>query len=888
MSLPRTFALLALVLLAIVTLSLIATDEVEAVDYDIDLYYKDDTNIKPARGLNPIVFNYSVEDTGDELNQEVHAQFYNVSPQWRIIVAVSTITDVYLSTYDPARPTEFLLQRGEIADMVVTVTPPPNQLAGIYWMKVDVWPKKNATNNESHDFAVIISQVAGVEIKLWGPSPLPPNNTFTAFPHYSLTIQFAVYNRGNGVDNFLFQGSSSRADEGWMLTFSKGVDQYGFTPNITANTPESNPHIVEVKVLIPTGVRAGLTSQIIINATSRFNELVQSPPITASVASSQFALFQVYFIGANMKEGVPGGEVEFQLRIYNQGNGWDKFTIMPIWDTNLNPGFVASANPGTIEIDAIDNGTVKYIVKVPEMPSRKTYFFTAEIASSFMELSPVTKSFEVGVGQHYALKLEAEDSHRTTIPGSSLEFSVTVMNTGNGLDSIVIDNITNLPSKWLAYIKPLEATFLQDQKAVFYIIVIVPSHIEDAPIGLYNLTVSAHSLKSDAMAETYLEIEITQFHRIEWMKEGGSSISPVDVVPIDGGTVRVNPFTKEPTSISFDIFNFGNAWDAVTIGATSDNERATISVDPELVLLPSMSGVTITLSISVPQDEPTEAFNVWLTADSQDPTVGQRVVGVYVKVVHVDVSLPPTMTHLPPVGSPVVVDRVQLRSGEEVSFMFNVTNNGTATISNVLIRGWDRYGEEGAERSEAIFEYTIPYIRVGDEFTIGGGDPEGAPFISWRSDVTGVHTLVFEAVYPHQSDTGNDISSVMVVVNGLPEVKVDDTEIVVTEGDELVVTGTVEDIIGDIEWVKVRVDGGNWAEANGTTMWSVEIDTKGLDPGQHKLEVVASDGRTESLVLETTFEVEERFKVDETLAIGLVVVLLVLIAAAIVLRRRRS
>jgi hypothetical protein len=60
-----------------------------------------------------------------------------------------------------------------------------------------------------------------------------------------------------------------------------------------------------------------------------------------------------------------------------------------------------------------------------------------------------------------------------------------------------------------------------------------------------------------------------------------------------------------------------------------------------------------------------------------------------------------------------------------------------------------------------------------------------------------------------------------------------------------------------VESVEYRVDGGVWNEVEGTTTWSLELDTTELTPGTHQVEVRAYDGEEWSILDDVVFEVDQ-------------------------------
>ena len=745
-------------------IALVSADDAEAATYSVELKYIDSKDIKVTEGLNPVVFNFTVRNTGDNPSMEVFIEVEYAPPLWNVFYNADPEEGSAMDTY----PTifDFFLVRGEKCNFTMTISPPPNQLNRTYWFNVNAWPRKATGMIESDTVGVVIPQLAGFEVGVWNP---PPNIEYFAIPPSTVTIRFALFNTGNGVDRFLVMGESSRSDAGWILNFVSGIDEFGFTPNLTADPLKRSPHFIDVKVPIPAGERAHITAHVTVTATSMFNVTKQMPPAFVQITSLQYYNFQVYVNGPDKLDGTPGQEVEFQLKINNQGNGWDTFSVTPVWDTDLNPGFIASANPRAIDIDLNANGTVQYIVKVPTSAPKKTYFFTVEIESKSPELSPVTKSFAVEVGQYYAIEMGPHINKASTVPGGNLEFEVTVRNTGNGLDSIVIQEILGAPSTWLTYTQPPEVTLLQDQEAIVKIIVIIPSKFEEAPIGSYNLTVPAISSRSDAVAEVNLIIDITQFYRIEWLYQGEELTNDVlPVAPPDSIRPRrsFNPYEKNYIDITLEVKNLGNGEDNIEMRGYSPDPRITVEITPAFTLLDRDQVKFVKVHIEVPEDLLPGVYSVLANASSQDPTLIERVVSIDFEIENYDVSTDAIPTHIAPDGRDVVRPEINVRPKTNMSFKMKVENKGTRPLSSVTVEGTDKYYERGVLVDEwDFFNFTTPPIAVGDRYIVGDGpySPTNPP-LYWWSNKSGEHTLEFKLIYPDQSEVANDISDVKVTV----------------------------------------------------------------------------------------------------------------------------
>ena len=751
---------IAFLLLAIAATAIVATvvvaDEADALQYDVRLTYTDEEVLRMAKGLNPVAFNYTIKATGDVLSQEMYIDLLDEPPAWQHYFTATTRAGTDIST----GRLEILMQKGEVANLSLTITPALNQLNKTYWLTVNAFPRKAPSENMSHSVGVVIPQVAAFEIAVYNP---PPNGIYRAIPPSTVTIRFALYNLGNGQDRFLIQGESSRSQAGWTLEWVSGIDEYGWTENITADATRRTPHFIDVKIPIPAGERADITCQVTVNATSEFNQTKQMPPAFAQINSLQYYNFQVFINGLDEKEGTPGDQVEFQLRIQNLGNGWDEFSIQPIWDEGLNPGFIASANPRTINVDSNTSEIVQYIVKVPMNAPKKNYFFTAEMRSSSEELTPVTKSFSVIVGQFFAIELSSAIPRMSTIPGGILDYEVKVTNAGNGLDSITI-KLDNVPPGWLTYIQPPEVSLLQEQDSIIQIRIIVPSRFEEAPIGSYNLTVKADSSRSTALADFDIQIDITQFYRIEWMYQDLPITDP-DAPIAQQGIIKprrsFNPHEKESIDITLEIKNFGNGDDNITMDGYAPDPRILVTVTPLHTQLLRDQVKFIKVTIRVPDSLPPGVYNLFVNGSSQDPAFIQRVVPLDFEVFNYDALVPPIPTYIDPTRGDVVRAELTVSPNNNLTFKLKIENNGTKPMATVLLKAFDNYMKDGEPVRWNFYNMTTPPIAVGDRFIIGD---RGNEALYWWSNVSGTHVLEFKVFYDHQANLGNDIGKINITV----------------------------------------------------------------------------------------------------------------------------
>ncbi len=614
-----------LVLLATCAVSMLVADEGHA---QVDLNYTDDEIEKVSQGGNPIIFNFTVGYTGTVPSADILVQLESVPPMWSVSFLADPNSGLAVGTYNPDRPLGFLLERNETCNLTLTITPGLYELNRTYWFNLTAYLDINPGVNDWFIVGVVIPQRAGFELMLWNP---PPNGEFLAIPPSKVTIRFVLYNTGNGVDRFLIQGSSSRADDGWTLVFVHGVDEYGYTEEVPPDSLMDNPYYIDVTVSMPGGTDANVEAIVSLNATSMFNVSYQVPSVVATVRALHYFNFQVYISGPANKEGIPGETVMFLFKINNQGNGPDKFSLETLFDEVLNPGFVAFMDPSNITIERNDNGTALLVVEVPENPPMNTFYFSVQVQSTSYELSPVTKSVAVEVGQFYGIELTSKDPWRVTDPGGNLEFKVNVRNTGNGLDSIVMTEIEGAPASWLTYTQPPEVTLLQGQDAKIMIIFIIPSMFEEAPRMNYTLTVRAESSMSDAEATVDLFIDIRQFWRLEWMYRGEDITNPARPAA-QAGSIRprpeINLFNETTTTVVMGVRNFGNGPDEVTIEIENGFAQVEIAITPTNFNLESAATQDVTVTITVPRGHEPGVYYFLLKASSSNGSLNVRSVPI--------------------------------------------------------------------------------------------------------------------------------------------------------------------------------------------------------------------------------------------------------------------
>jgi len=737
------------------------TADASTIQYSMGMELLDRTNANTSVNGSQVNFNLTVSNTCEWLYQVV-INLTDVPQGWqynlKLVTKVGTFRSNGTLTADLASMEKALLQ--------VTIDPTANNTNGTYWMTL-LAKLKGLTVNQSMRLGVMIGRFLGFELSIWNE---PPEGYFAAIPPSQIYIRFAIVNNGSVTDRFLVRYTCNMADAGWTLKPIWGIDDFGWTKDVPPDPGGVNPYFVDFQLPIPAEEKGGVRAWIVVNATSSLDQPEREKSADTIVKALAYYDFQVYINGADKKGGTPGERVEFYLRIWNRGNAQDVFTITPVWDEQLNPGFIATTNPQVITIPSNETDQVTYLVSIPGNAPKRLYYFSAKISSSSKELAIVTKSFEVDVGQFYKIGLSSPEPRMTTIPGGYLDFEVDVRNAGNGLDFITIQ-LLGVPSGWLTYIQPPEVSLLQNEQSKVSIRVIVPSRFEEAPMGSYNLTVKADSSRSDAEAVYDLQLDITPFFRIEWMYQDQpitDPTAPIAQLGIIKPRRSFNPYERDYIDITLELKNLGNANDNIQVWGVGADPRVDVTVTPEWALLLSDETKLVKVHIKVPRELPPDKYTVFVNATSQDAMTPTRVVPLDFEVYNLDASIPvvPTCHDMDKEGA--IANATYLH--DEYTLWLNVANTGTRPLSSVQVRVYDSYVQNGRTVRWNFFSHNISGVEVSATYFFSHFEGStNDPAIHWWANVAGRHTLEFRVFYDHQSNATNDVAYLeLIVVKATP------------------------------------------------------------------------------------------------------------------------
>ncbi len=839
------------------TILILISTAVLGAQYDVDLEYQDGSAAKLADGSNPLVFNYTVTHTGTAVSEDVYIDLTGVSVLWQISFTANPDSGLAIGTYSPTTPFDFLLSRNETCDLTITVQPFMNQLNMTYWMKVDAYPRLNASNNDTHIFGVIIGHVPDCHIGLANP---PASGEFLLDTPSITTFRYYLYNTGNGIDRYFVRPFSSHGDQGWGLTLNSGMDAWGFTPNLTADPLKKTPHIIDVELAVPFGARGNETGWLTINVTSVFDPSSSSSEVNATFRTNQTYAFSVS-VDRPERSVYPMDLQIFNVTVENEGNGWDYFTIRVDGFVVEGISYQLGYGPWGINLDAGESGIIAFDLLVHPGSSSVVFNLTVSVFSSDPSTPPSQDLVIVTIEQLYGLRMDMDDVRLQAEPGDDIGFELRIFNEGNGPDTVVLD-IHGIPKSWLWYIDPPSIEIEKEDWESVDVVVIIPSRFEEAPIGSYHFNIKATSENMNVSAPFEFVIEVLQVHRLEWMFMDEPLTNPErPLVPND--TLRpmrsFNPYQSESIVVTLGLRNFGNGDDNATISSVNPTTGIHVAVIPEMTLFLSSQEKFIKITITVSEDTPPGIYRIFVRAASEDSGMAVRVVPIEFEVNNLDASLPAVPTYVDPEDGPVTIPKIVIALGTEMEFEIVVTNTGSRALPTVFIKGFDNYIKDGEPTRVNFYNLSTPPIDVGETYRIWSGpNGDSTDRIAWLSHTSGDHVLEFMLFFDHQSDVTNDRCSVNISVNDPPELTINTTSLEMKVGENLTVEGTVSDDMSTILWVSYRIDDGEWIRANGTSEWSFTIEDADLSKGEHTLEVKASDGVSESTVANLTFTVKGR------------------------------
>ena len=301
-------------------------------------------------------------------------------------------------------------------------------------------------------------------------------------PGETIIYDFTIENIGNYQDSVLLENNSLNDD--WsqdLSTYFLNLDYLG------SKTFQLNVNI---------GVNAYVDDNFesLVTAISE-DELDGEVDITVTTYALQYASVDLVTPSDVIEE--PYRDVIFVFEIYNSGNGPDSFNI--VGNSSGNWTFEMDKDI-TIELDRFETDYVEVIVSVPAgTPVGTIDTFTITVDSLFDSTIINSENAEISVKEGHGSLIEFVSGPEYLYPGEESSIKYKVINIGNVLDEIIIDNLV-LPENWTANFSNNSLPFTVDLSAgefAFIDLFVTPySDYEYSRQAEYDLSIDSTSSKN--------------------------------------------------------------------------------------------------------------------------------------------------------------------------------------------------------------------------------------------------------------------------------------------------------------------------------------------------------------------------------------------------------
>lgn len=400
----------------------------------------------------------------------------------------------------------------------------------------------------------------------------------SAEPTQSIVYDFIIYNTGNGDETF---NISAYSEHGWITDISHD----------SIFIPYNEWRTVQVTITIPQFVPEDTTDILTLNATSQTVPSVsdENSTVTTVLPSNGVELYAP----VTEKDIEPGSYVLYEFYVYNPGNinatveltaEIDEASELAGWTATLDQ-YSAIVGPGE-SVPVILNVTAP-----PDAPVGWTAITTVNATvldpqgivwpkEDFLEF--ITTAIQI-----YGVDLEPEYQQGDTDVGVPIVYTITVTNTGNGLDTILLSNSTP-PLGWTAVLST-DSVDLDIGESQNITLTVTPPL--DAPAGFTaTIYVTGTSSGNPSKFDTVTtETSVNQF--------AGVNVSTVP--PVDKTGVPNEVITHE-----FNVTNTGNGVDYYYLDAVSSQGWDVNIVGGDYIGLDSGETVTVAVEVTIPQYTP--------------------------------------------------------------------------------------------------------------------------------------------------------------------------------------------------------------------------------------------------------------------------------------------
>jgi len=541
----------------------------------------------------------------------------------------------------------------------IVIYAPLNEKAGTYKLTLDVKPGGQLSEI---NLICIIPQKGGIE--LVAPASVEKE------PGIEVDLPFQIHNTGNGDDTFRITSKTISADWEYMIV---GGD-------ITGKVHAGMTTTKIVRVTVPYNAEATAPGKPGVRLSLQINSTFDKSKSDAR--SCYIKVLQQWTLRFNTDPvnvtTLPGGRVEFNLTVRNDGNGQDNITLaisgIPSgWVTSLTQSWfnISMGTPRRATLDIIPSqhalkGDYWITVKAnstgpPDYPLQESRQLQITIAEVFGVSTTIAKNVSDPMG-----------------PGGVAEFPFNVINNGNTNDYAKL-TVSAAPDGWFASVDSEGVALGPGQKKEVTFTVSASPMLEQSPAQKYRFSVTVVSTgRPDVIHYVNVSCEITPVGRIDLAVDGDD-------------TITVNPYQKENYNFIFDAMNKGNAEDEIHLAVSGTSwDTSTVHIQavfyPNLLNVPRYHTSQARMEVIVPSGTPLGFFDVTVEAASTLNPQSRKTVVVHINVIQQDMTINPLKFRKISESKFIAVKQYSVVDGDTIDIMIQLHNNGSAIQRDVNVR----------------------------------------------------------------------------------------------------------------------------------------------------------------------------------------------------------
>ena len=521
----------------------------------------------------------------------------NTDDSFHFYADVPSEAEGWTSSFDP----EYLVIPTEGVDYsYFNVTVDNDAQQGTYLFWIYCYPSKDEEELDRFNFTVKVKRKYEVELLVSPPTKLTD-------PGISADFLFTVQNKGTGSCNVTMNATMLPSYE-WYMTAKVTPSSFELETSTASQLVWVNITPSATNPLAPMNDTTGIP--ITVNADIVEREGWPDTSKNVKVKINQTYDVEVYSetLYINIE---PGKSDSFNITIKNEGNGEDSFGIYagvpahPKWTVDL-----AKSNTETLNMDGEEK--ILVTIEIPSTESSVSDNITINVTSRGDDAIFEVEMVEVTVkAPDRGVSITSPDNYKEGRPGTTINFTFNVRNTGTDNDFYNLEVISTDPANvanWINPPDPWQTSNLEpDNAEMLYLDVKIPSDEDPSP-PYATIEIEASSDKTPEELDTIsISVEVEQVFKLK--------VEPVQ------NTVSIDP--GENGTVTIDIRNQGSGTDDVEVDTDwksanllyIDVDKPTFTVNKN-----GVEKVELTIGIADDPNPDEQSITVTITATSTKDT----------------------------------------------------------------------------------------------------------------------------------------------------------------------------------------------------------------------------------------------------------------------------